>query len=248
MLIPTRENITKLFETHQNQCAFHDCDRQIIDSDAHVQGNVFFIESNKKDQPRFNQKLSNEKMIDYNNLILLCDIHGFDIEWKEKIYPVPNLLQEIRYDKKYLKKYNFKLTNEMMEKMLFHFIDHYDPDRLAHIEVKSIKYDGGGIWDGGCFTSGFICTGAYIKPTKQFQGKKFEIIDTRRKIREFDKVVFYPKTSTYAEGIQADIEIKSHMTIEGIVPDFPKGDYFVSLRSAIDDSSKFEKDLSFTIM
>jgi len=39
------------------------------------------------------------------------------------------------------------------------------------------------------------------------------------------------------------------MRIEGQVSDLPKGEYFVSLRSAIDETSKFEEcDLSFTVL
>jgi hypothetical protein len=61
--------------------------------------------------------------------------------------------------------------------------------------------------------------------------------------------VFYPKDSTYEKGTLADIEIKSQMSIEGAVPDLPKGEYLVSLRSAIDETSKIEDgDLSFTVL
>ena len=84
MLLPSRKNIEKIFQTHQNQCAFSQCPKKIIDSDGHVNGNIYFIESNIKGNPRYNSKLTNDKMISYQNLILLCDIHGLDIEWKEK--------------------------------------------------------------------------------------------------------------------------------------------------------------------
>jgi len=84
MLIPTKENIQKLFETHQNQCAISDCDKKIIDSDGYVLGNIFFIESNKKEHSRLNPKLTNEQIIDYHNLILLCDYHGMFSEFKDR--------------------------------------------------------------------------------------------------------------------------------------------------------------------
>ena len=92
------------------------------------------------------------------------------------------------------------------------------------------------------------CSKNYIQPTRSHINGKFEIIMIKREIRLYDKVVFYPKNSTYENGIQADIEIHSHMRIEGKVPDLPPGEYLVSLRSAIDETNKLEEDLSFTIL
>ena len=247
MLIPTKENIQKLFETHQNQCAFSNCNQKIIDSDGHVLGNILFIETNKKEQPRFNPEITNRQMIDYHNLILLCDHHAFDIEFKEKKHTVSKLRKEILTDLKYLQDYNFKITNEILEKLVTHFIDYHDPDRLSHIAINEIQH-GGTVYGGGSTHVDITCTGIYLKPTKHFTKKKFEIIDTRRKIREFDKVVFYSKNSTYDRGTQADIEIHSKMRIEGIVPDLPPGEYLVSLRSAIDETNKMEDDLPFTVL
>ena len=249
MLIPTKYNIQKLFVTHQNQCAFSKCKRKIIDEDGHLNGNIFFIESNKKEQPRYNHKLSNEQMIDYHNLVLLCDIHGLDIEWKEKKYTIAKLREEIFTDLKNLPNNNFKFPDKMFEDIIFHFIDKHDPDRLSHVQINSFEYGTGttGTNSQGVFAD-VTCTGVYIKPTRHFAGNKFEIIDTRRKIQKFDKVVFYAKDATYSKGIQADVEIKSQMRIEGTVPEFPQGEYFVSLRSTIDESSKLEEDLSFTIL
>ena len=69
---------------------------------------------------------------------------------------------------------------------------------------------------------------------------------------EFINLIFnrvdYVKEGTYSEGIQADIEIKSTMRIDGRVPDIPKGGYYVSVRSALDEVSKLENDLKFTVL
>jgi hypothetical protein len=67
-------------------------------------------------------------------------------------------------------------------------------------------------------------------------------------LNEFDTVVFYPKNSTYSKGIQADTETKSTMRITGKVPNIPKGEYFVSIRSAIDESPRTKEDLVFTVL
>ena len=142
MLIPTKENIQKLFETHQNQCAIEHCDKKIIDEDGSLYGNILFIESNTKGKPRFNPDLTNEQMIDYHNLILVCYGHAFDIEWKEKQYTIPKIRQEIRLDKKYLQKNNFIFSTEMFEEILTHFIEHHDPDRMSHVQFSSALFDG----------------------------------------------------------------------------------------------------------
>ena len=60
--------------------------------------------------------------------------------------------------------------------------------------------------------------------------------------------MFYKKNSVYSQGIQADAKIKSQMRIEGTIPNLSTGEYFVSLRSAIDESSELDEGLSFTVL
>lgn len=244
MLIPTKENIRKIFETHKNQCAFSECGKKILDSDGHLGGNILFLESNKKDKPRFNPELPNEKMIDYHNLILVCWEHAFYVEYKEKKYTVSKLRNEIFQDLRTLSVEEYNLPNDVMQELLFQFIEHHDPDTHSHVAVKG---------EASALTFGVPRYSAqiddvHIDPTKQFAGGKFEIIDVSTKLNEFDTVVFYPKNSSYLEGIQADTETKSTMRIVGKVPDIPKGEYLVSVRSAIDDSSRTKDDLSFTVL
>ena len=243
MLIPSRENIEKIFQTHQNQCAFEKCKKQIIDSDGHINGNVFFIESNIPGNPRYNSKLTKEQMIDYHNLILLSDVHGLDIEWKEKKFNISKLRDEILSDQETLKEQNFELSDKIFEDLLSHFIDYHDPDRLSHILIKKMYHI-----RSLATAADISCSGIYIKPTKHFVNGKFEIISTDIKIQEYDKVIFYPKEGTYSKGIQANIEIKSSMRIYGRVPDIPKGDYYVSVRSALYEVSNLENDLKFTVL
>ena len=63
-----------------------------------------------------------------------------------------------------------------------------------------------------------------------------------------DKIIFYPKSSTCDKEIQADIQIHNQMRIKGKVPDLSTGEYFVSLRSTINETHKLKEDLSFTIL
>jgi len=73
----------------------------------------------------------------------------------------------------------------MFTEMIHNFIIHHDPDRFSHIKVK--------VEVGNYTRFDSECTGIFITPTRHFTGSKFEIINTKRKIREFDKVVFYLK-------------------------------------------------------
>jgi len=244
MLIPTKENIRKIFETHKNQCAFSECGAKILDTDGHLNGNILFLESNKKGKPRFNPEITNEEMIDYHNLILVCWEHAFNVEYKEKKYTLPRLRKEIFQDLQTLGVEEYNLPNEVMQDLLFQFIEHHDPDTLSHVSITETP---------SAFTFGrprytTSVDEVHIDPTKQFAGGKFEIIDLSTNLNEFDTVVFYPKNSTYSEGFQAGTETKSTMRIIGYVPDIPKGDYFVSIRSAIDESSRTKEDLEFTVL
>ena len=244
MLIPTKENIRKIFETHQNQCAFSSCTKKILDSDGHFNGNILFLESNKKAGPRFNPNLTNEQMIDYHNLILICYEHAFDVEWREKKYTLTKLRKEIFHDLQTLTKDEYDFPNEQMQQFLFHYIEHHDPDTNSHVNIRVTP----SALTFGVPRYSVNVDDVYVNPTKQFVGGKFEIIDTAKKLNEYDRVVFYPKNKSYHEGVSADVALMSEVRMEGNIPEIPKGEYFISIRSAIDDSSRIEDDLSFTIM
>jgi len=248
MIIPPKENIEKIFRIYANQCSFGDCFKKIIDSDNHVNGNIVFVESNKKNHPRYNPKLTNEQMEDVANLLMFCDIHAYELEYNTEQFTVSRLKSKITQDLKNLPDSNFEFSAELWENFLHHFIDYHDPDRFSNFTLNAVldpndKFSPGGDW---WIETSYVHV--LIRPTKHFTGGKFEIIDYKRKFREYDKVVFYSKDSTYTNGIQADIEIKSAMRIEGLVPPIPKGEYLVSVRSSLDEKSKLEEDLEFTIL
>lgn len=247
MLIPSYSTVRKLFQTHQNQCALRSCAKKIIDKDGHVNGNLFFIQSNNPKKPRYNPELSNHDVIYYHNLILLCDWHGFKTDFDEKEFSVSNLREAIIRDQEVLEEQNFEITEKMFEDILYNFINYHDPDRFAHINYHEPDPDGKiSIRDGNTNNWPYF-EKIYIKPTKQFVNSKFEIISFKRKIQVYDRVIFY-LPEKYEEGVQADIEIKSKMSLIGKVPKLSSGKYLVSLESALDGTSKLETDLKFTIL
>ena len=244
MLIPTKENIRKLFETHENQCAFSACNKKILDTDGHFNGNILFLESNRKNGARYNPEITNEQMVDYHNLILVCYEHAFDVEFREKNYTISKLRKEIFHDLQTLTVDEYDFPDEKMKEFLFHYIEHHDPDTNSHVSITVTP----SALSAGIPRYTVHVEDVYVNPTKQFADGKFEIIDTAKKITEYERIVFYPKDKSYLDGIPADTSLMSVMRIEGQVPKLSKGDYCISIRSAIDDSSRIEKDLSFTVL
>ena len=56
----------------------------MIDSEDYFVGFINSIESNEKEQSRYNPNLSNEDRISIDNLILLCPGHCADVDLHEK--------------------------------------------------------------------------------------------------------------------------------------------------------------------
>ena len=246
MIIPSQDSIRKIFHSHQNQCALLKCHKKIIDDEGHINGNIFFIESNEEGQARYNQNLSNDGMDDYHNLILLCDNHGWDIEWKERKYTLSRLRDEIILDQETLLENDFELDDEMLNNVVEHFVEYHDPDRLSHIQIENYGEDHKNYYSVGGFWW-FKCSRIFIRPSRNLVGGRFEIVDTKRKFENSDKVIFYPKNDLNSKGIEADTKFKSDMSIAGITPKLPIGEYRISI---IDDlgNSKLEKKLNFKIL
>ena len=242
--VPTKENIRKIFETHENQCAFSACNKKILDTDGHFNGNILFLESNRKDRSRYNPEITNEKMIDYHNLILICYEHAFEVEFREKQYTLSKLRKEIFQDLQTLTVDEYNFPDEKMKEFLFHYIEHHDRDTNSHV----------GITESTSAFSPFVprysihVNDVYVNPTKQFVDGKFEIINLDKKLTDYERVIFYSKDKSYSEGTVADTTLMSDIRIEGAIPNIPKGEYRISIRSAIDDSSRLEEDLMFTIL
>ena len=95
MLIPTKENIQKLFETHQNQCAFSNCDKKIIDQAGGINGNILFVESIGRPDLRdkaeeFTEELYNtlhRKLLQLPHYTMVFPTHnGQDVESKDNAF------------------------------------------------------------------------------------------------------------------------------------------------------------------
>ncbi|MDD2656247.1 MAG: hypothetical protein PHQ18_01610 [Patescibacteria group bacterium] len=79
-----------------NECAHPNCTKKLIAEDGiSIISKICHITAASKGGPRFDEKMSNDKRRDFDNLILLCDEHHVMIDNKENEtqYPTP-LLKE----------------------------------------------------------------------------------------------------------------------------------------------------------
>ena len=130
----------KLFQLSSNRCAFPKCKKKLIDSDGYMRGEICCIESNKINLVRFNAKITEEQIVSFDNLILLCDEHHFEIEVKDKKFPV-KLLQEWKLkSKKPNEDKNFQVGDEIIARAIQKFIE-YQPFERFQIPEKDLYND-----------------------------------------------------------------------------------------------------------
>lgn len=74
-LSPTKDVLRALFARSGNQCAFPDCEHELIDEDDNFVGQVCHIEAAAEGGERFNPNMTNEERRQASNLLLLCYKH-----------------------------------------------------------------------------------------------------------------------------------------------------------------------------
>ncbi len=91
---PDRLAMKQLFALCGNECAFPDCEIQIIDFDTKVSiGAMCHIKGRQPNSPRYDKTQSVSERNKYKNLILLCPTHHKMIDSVPKRYPVKLLLK-----------------------------------------------------------------------------------------------------------------------------------------------------------
>ncbi|MGL5423675.1 MAG: hypothetical protein ACRDAJ_11990 [Serratia fonticola] len=87
-LNPKSTTLRTLFLRSGNQCAFPDCDMELINSYGQYVGNICHIEAAEKKGERYNPTQTDEERRAYSNLILLCANHH-QVTNDVNMYPVP---------------------------------------------------------------------------------------------------------------------------------------------------------------
>ncbi len=117
---PTRQTITSLLKNSGNRCNLHPC-ANCIDCYGHVSGHIFSIVSNEKEQIHYDPGLSDHSRVQFDNLMVLCDDHFFDVQIKEK-YSIEDLIAS---KKETIESANRDMNMQTSDKIIDELIQRY---------------------------------------------------------------------------------------------------------------------------
>lgn len=132
----TDKTLKRLFALSGNQCAFPDCEKQLVNENNAKDSNICHIEAKNKGGERYNPDISDEARDDYPNLILLCIQHHDETDDVQK-YTVEKLKQmkqnhEIEIAKKFSPQQRSSFLAEVINK-----ISSLDIDTIEGSEVSN---------------------------------------------------------------------------------------------------------------
>jgi hypothetical protein len=91
---PPRPTVKRLFALSGNRCAFPGCQTRLVDkATGSVVGQVCHIKGEKPSAPRYDSAQTDLDRHDFENLILLCNVHHKVIDDNSQAYPVERLLK-----------------------------------------------------------------------------------------------------------------------------------------------------------
>jgi len=91
---PSRPTVKRLFAVSGNRCAFPKCSTQLVDKQSgSVVGEMCHIKGEKPGAARYDSNQSNEERHNFENLILLCNVHHKIVDDDEVAYTVERLRQ-----------------------------------------------------------------------------------------------------------------------------------------------------------
>lgn len=79
-----------------NKCAYPGCPRPIVNTKNVYEAQLCHIESVSHKKQRYNPKLSEEQLNDYNNLMFMCSKHH--IETNDEVVYTTEILRKIKYE------------------------------------------------------------------------------------------------------------------------------------------------------
>jgi hypothetical protein len=132
----TNKTIKRLFALSGNQCAFPNCETQLV-NEKHAKGsNICHIEAKNKGGERYNPDMTDKERDDYPNLILLCIQHHDETDDVQE-YTVEKLKQmkqghEIDMAKKLSPQQHTSYLAELINK-----ISSLDIDEIEGVDVNN---------------------------------------------------------------------------------------------------------------
>lgn len=132
----TDKTLKRLFALSGNQCAFPDCEKQLVNEKNAKDSNICHIEAKNEGGKRYNPDMTDEERDDYPNLILLCIQHHDETDDVQK-YTVEKLKQmkqchEIDMAKKLSPQQRTSYLAEVINK-----ISSLDIDEIEGVEVNN---------------------------------------------------------------------------------------------------------------
>lgn len=113
-----KPSILRLLFAHSgNRCAFPECNLPIFEDNGQLTGECCHIEAYSKNGPRYNEKLSDEEVNGYDNLILMCSRHHKIIDGDPISFSVTKLNEIKTNHEKCYSASTIKLTHSMMEQL-----------------------------------------------------------------------------------------------------------------------------------
>lgn len=119
---PKPSTIKALFAKSGNQCAFPNCNHSLIDDRNLFVGELCHINSVKKKDARYDPKLTDEQLRDYDNLILMCHAHHKRIDTFEAEYSV-EILKKMRSEHEAMfSGQNFQVPDSVIEDSMIQLV------------------------------------------------------------------------------------------------------------------------------
>lgn len=82
----------KIFAASGNECAFPDCNEEIVDIEEEmVIGVIAHIRARCEDGPRYDPDMTDDERDDFSNLMVLCPTHHTRIDKNPEKYPPEKL-------------------------------------------------------------------------------------------------------------------------------------------------------------
>jgi hypothetical protein len=91
---PSRPTVKKLFALSGNQCAFSKCSTPVVYADTDsIVCEVCHIKGEKPTAARYDASQTDKERHDFENLILLCNVHHKVVDDDEVAYTVERLMK-----------------------------------------------------------------------------------------------------------------------------------------------------------
>lgn len=119
---PKPTTIKALFAKSGNQCAFPNCNHVLIDDLNLFVGELCHINSVKKKDARYNPKLTDEQLRDYDNLILMCYAHHKRIDTFEAKYSVESLKKMRSEHEAKFSEQDFQVSDSVVEDSMIQLV------------------------------------------------------------------------------------------------------------------------------